>query len=243
MRGTRLVSDQGSKLIVALDYSSAERAVDLARKLNPQQVRLKVGKQLFTHAGPDVVRALRDLGFDIFLDLKFHDIPNTVAQAMVAAADLQVWMVNVHALGGSRMMTAAKQALSAYSNPPLLVAVTLLTSMGREDLAELGWDEEPVECVSRLASLAESAGLDGVVCSAAEAAVLSQRQREGFLLVTPGIRQAGDALGDQKRVVTPVDALSAGATHLVMGRSITDSPDPAAAVDTILSSTKGLAGL
>lgn len=231
------------RIIIALDFPTAAAAEQFLSGLDPASCRVKIGKELFTAAGPDFVRRVVAMGFDVFLDLKFHDIPNTVAQAVAAAADLQVWMVNVHALGGSRMMTAAKQALSAYANPPLLVAVTVLTSMGREDLAELAWDEEPIACVSRLASLAESAGLDGVVCSAAEAAVLSQRQRAGFLLVTPGIRQAGDALGDQKRVVTPSDALSAGATHLVMGRSITDSPDPAATVATILSSTKGLAGL
>ena len=231
-----------AKVIVALDFADKREALSFVDKVEPSACRLKVGKEMFTYFGPEFVTSLTRKGFDVFLDLKFHDIPNTVAQAVAAAADLQVWMVNVHALGGSRMMTAAKQALSAYANPPLLVAVTVLTSMGREDLAELAWDEEPIACVSRLASLAESAGLDGVVCSAAEAAVLSQRQRAGFLLVTPGIRQAGDALGDQKRVVTPSDALSAGATHLVMGRSITDSPDPAATVATILSSTKGLAG-
>ncbi|MDG2460024.1 MAG: orotidine-5'-phosphate decarboxylase [Luminiphilus sp.] len=234
--------ERGSNLIVALDYSSAESAIELAEKLNPEQVRLKVGKQLFTHAGPDVVRKLHDLGFDIFLDLKFHDIPNTVAQAVQAAADLGVWMVNVHALGGSRMMAAATKALSARSHPPLLVAVTVLTSMGREDLDELGWGAEPIDRVCHLASLAQKAGLDGVVCSAAEAAVLSDRQRPGFCLVTPGIRQTGDAVGDQRRVVTPVEAVSAGATHLVMGRSITDAPDPAGTVDDVLESLQGLQG-
>lgn len=229
------MADSGSNLIVALDFDTAEAAIKLARQLDPKTVRLKVGKQLFTIAGPDVVRALRDLGFDIFLDLKFHDIPNTVACAVKAAADLGVWMVNVHAAGGSRMMRAAQEALSAAAHPPLLVAVTVLTSMAREDLAELDWDGDPIDRVCKLAALTESAGLDGVVCSAAEAAVLAARQRPGFLLVTPGIRQAGDAAGDQRRIVTPESAVSAGATHLVIGRSITASSDPARTAAQILT--------
>jgi orotidine-5'-phosphate decarboxylase len=210
-------------------------AVDLATQLDPNVVRLKVGKQLFTLAGPDVVRELQDQGFDIFLDLKFHDIPNTVAKAVRAAADLGVWMVNVHASGGTRMMRAAKEALNDAPHQPLLVAVTVLTSMGQEDLVELGCHDEPIDRVCQLASLAQDAGLDGVVCSAAEAAVLSARQRKGFLLVTPGIRRAGDAAGDQRRIVTPEGAVSAGATHLVVGRSITASRDPAATAAQIRS--------
>jgi orotidine-5'-phosphate decarboxylase len=182
-----------------------------------------------------VVRELQDQGFDIFLDLKFHDIPNTVAKAVRAAADLGVWMVNVHASGGTRMMRAAKEALNDAPHQPLLVAVTVLTSMGQEDLVELGCHDEPIDRVCQLASLAQDAGLDGVVCSAAEAAVLSARQRKGFLLVTPGIRRAGDAAGDQRRIVTPEGAVSAGATHLVVGRSITASRDPAATAAQIRS--------
>ncbi len=226
----------GSPLIVALDYGSAEDALRLARQLDPKMVRLKVGKQLFTAAGPSVVLALQDLGFEIFLDLKFHDIPNTVGRAVAAAAEMGVWMVNVHASGGSRMMLAARDALSGFAKRPYLVAVTVLTSMQRADLAELGWDAEPIDRVCELAALAEKVGLDGVVCSAAEATLLSQRQRPDFLLVTPGIRQAGDDAGDQRRVVTPSDAMAAGATHLVVGRSITEAHDPAATATQIVES-------
>lgn len=229
------MADAGSNLIVALDFDSPKAAVDLATQLDPNIVRLKVGKQLFTLAGPDVVRELQDQGFDVFLDLKFHDIPNTVAKAVRAAADLGVWMVNVHASGGTRMMRAAKEALNDAPHQPLLVAVTVLTSMGQEDLVELGCHDEPIDRVCQLATLAQDAGLDGVVCSAAEAAVLSARQRKGFLLVTPGIRRAGDAAGDQRRIVTPEGAVSAGATHLVVGRSITASRDPAATAAQIRS--------
>ena len=193
------MADEGSNLIVAMDFATAEEAMRLARQLSPAEVRLKVGKQLFTVAGPDLVRSLQDLGFDIFLDLKFHDIPNTVAQAVRAAADLGVWMVNVHASGGARMMRAAREALSDCSHPPLLIAVTVLTSMTREDLAELHWDAEPLDRVCELAMLAEQSGMDGVVCSAAEASALKRRHGAGFLMVTPGIRQAGDAAGDQRR--------------------------------------------
>ena len=229
------MADAGSNLIVALDFDSPKAAVDLAKQLDPSTVRLKVGKQLFTLAGPDVVHELQDKGFDIFLDLKFHDIPNTVAKAVRAAADLGVWMVNVHASGGTRMMRAAKEALNDAPHQPLLVAVTVLTSMSQGDLVELGCHDEPIDRVCQLASLAQDAGLDGVVCSAAEAAVLSARQRQGFLLVTPGIRQAGDEAGDQRRIVTPEKAVSAGATHLVVGRSITASRDPAATAAQIRS--------
>ena len=221
------MAEAGSNLIVALDYDSPEAALDLAKRLDPATVRLKVGKQLFTLAGPDMVRSLQNLGFDIFLDLKFHDIPTTVAKAVKAAAQLGVWMVNVHASGGSRMMRAAAEALNDLSRPPLLVGVTVLTSMDLDDLAELGCQDAPIDRVCQLAALAESAGLDGVVCSAAEAAVLSSRQRDGFLLVTPGIRLAGNEAGDQRRVVTPERAVADGATHLVVGRSITGSDDPA----------------
>lgn len=235
------MADEGSNLIVAMDFATAEEAMRLARQLNPAEVRLKVGKQLFTVAGPDLVRSLQDLGFDIFLDLKFHDIPNTVAQAVRAAADLGVWMVNVHASGGARMMRAAREVLSDFSHPPLLIAVTVLTSMTREDLAELRWDAEPLDRVCELAMLAEQSGMDGVVCSAAEASALKRRHGTDFLMVTPGIRQAGDAAGDQRRVVTPTDAMAAGATHLVVGRSITASPDPAATVAAIRASMASFA--
>ena len=235
------MADAGSNLIVALDYDSAGAALDLAKRLDPATLRLKVGKQLFTLAGPDIVRSLQGLGFDIFLDLKFHDIPTTVAKAGKAAAELGVWMVNVHASGGSRMMCAAREALNDSPKPPLLVAVTVLTSMDQEDLTELGCDNAPIDRVCQLAELAELAGLDGVVCSAAEAAVLSARQREGFLLVTPGIRLARDDAGDQRRIVTPESAVANGATHLVVGRSITASDDPAKTAADIRASLDALA--
>jgi orotidine-5'-phosphate decarboxylase len=235
------MADVGPKIIVAMDFSSSQAALRLADQLDPKMVRLKVGKQLFTSAGPSVVTALRDLGFEIFLDLKFHDIPNTVAQAVSVAADLGVWMVNVHATGGSRMMSAARDALATYSQRPLLIAVTVLTSMAREDLAELGWDAAPIDRVTHLAGLAAASGLDGVVCSAAEAAVLSERHQKEFCLVTPGIRLAGDDLGDQRRVVTPVAAITAGATHLVIGRPITNDPDPAGKAREIQSSINNIA--
>ena len=236
------MADAGSNLIVALDCDSPDAAVDLAKRLDPATLRLKVGKQLFTLAGPDIVRLLQGLGFDVFLDLKFHDIPTTVAKAVKAAAALGVWMVNVHASGGSRMMRAAREALNDSPNPPLLVAVTVLTSMDQEDLTELGCDKAPVDRVCQLAALAESAGLDGVVCSAAEAAVLSARQRAGFLLVTPGIRLAGDEAGDQRRIVTPESAVADGATHLVVGRPITASDDPAKTAADIRASLNARAG-
>ena len=230
------MADDGSNLIVALDFPDAADAMALAQQLDPATVRLKVGKQLFAAAGPDLVRSLQDLGFEIFLDLKFHDIPNTVAQAVRSAANLGVWMVNVHASGGARMMRAAREALSDCAHQPLLIAVTVLTSMTREDLAELNWEAEPLDRACELAILAQQSGMDGVVCSAAEASVLKRHHDREFLMVTPGIRQAGDEAGDQRRVVTPTDAIAAGATHLVVGRSITASPNPAATVLEILAS-------
>lgn len=217
-------------LIVALDVTSSGEALAIASKLSPDRVRLKVGKQLFTREGPQLVRELQARGFEIFLDLKFHDIPNTVAAAVAAAADLGVWMVNVHASGGSRMMRAAREALAGRDHRPLLTAVTVLTSMDADDLRELGVLESPLDRVIMLAGLAADCGMDGVVCSAQEAPVLRERFGSGFLRVTPGIRLPGDAAGDQRRVVTPADALAGGATHLVMGRSITGARDPAAAV-------------
>lgn len=228
--------DVGSQLIVALDFSGSQQALALARQLDPQVVRVKVGKELFTVAGPQIVTDLQNLGFEVFLDLKFHDIPNTVAKAISAAADLGVWMVNVHASGGLRMMQAAREAADATPRPPLLIAVTVLTSMTRDDMMAIGWQEDPQYRVSALAALAEQAGMDGVVCSAQEAAMLRTQRREDFLLVTPGIRLPGESAGDQRRVVTPADALAAGATHIVMGRSITGASSPANAVSGILAS-------
>lgn len=230
------MSEAVTPLIVALDYDELTAALPLVEQLDPARCRLKVGKQLFTREGPAAVTPLVMRGFDVFLDLKFHDIPNTVAKAVLAAADLGVWMVNVHASGGGRMMSAAMQALSSIPDRPLLTAVTVLTSMGSEDLAELGMDTNAEKIVLSLAQLAARSGLDGVVCSAQEAGRLRAVMPDDFALVTPGIRLPGDDAGDQRRVVTPVAAMGAGANYLVMGRSITGATDPAAAVDRVLSS-------
>ena len=230
------------KIIVALDFPAGASALALADRLDPARCRLKVGKELFTAAGPDLVRALVGRGFEVFLDLKFHDIPNTVAAACRAAAGLGVWMLNVHASGGRRMMTAAREALEALParngaadtpQRPLLIAVTVLTSMSADDLAETGIADTPAEQVTRLARLAHACALDGVVCSAQEAASLRAALDAGFRLVTPGIRPAGAAAADQRRVMTPVEALRAGATDLVIGRPITEAGDPLAALAAI----------
>jgi orotidine-5'-phosphate decarboxylase len=223
------------KIIVALDYADAGLALALVGRLDPALCRLKVGKELFTAAGPDLVRALVARGFDVFLDLKFHDIPNTVAAACRAAAALGVWMLNVHASGGSRMMTAAREAVADQSPPPLLIAVTVLTSMSAEDMNEIGVPGAPTDQVLRLARLTQDCQLDGVVCSAQEAAMLRARLGTDFRLVTPGIRPAGADRGDQRRVMTPVEALRAGASDLVIGRPITGAPDPLAALQQIHS--------
>lgn len=222
-----------SPVIVALDFARADAALALAEKLSPAQCRLKVGKELFTAAGPAVVRALQDRGFELFLDLKFHDIPNTVAAAVATAADLGVWMVNVHASGGSRMMRAAKARLQQGGYPTKLIAVTVLTSMERADLAEAGLDIEPLQQVRRLAQLTASSGLHGVVCSAQEAVMLRELMGPDFLLVTPGIRPAAADLGDQRRVMTPEQAQAAGVSYMVIGRPITQAADPAAALRAI----------
>lgn len=222
-----------SPVIVALDYASAKDALRLADGLSPQECRLKVGKELFTAAGPAVVRELQARGFDIFLDLKFHDIPNTVAAAVAAAADLGVWMVNVHASGGRRMMTAARERLQQGGYATRLIAVTVLTSMERSDLAEIGLDVEPVQQVMRLAELTADCGLHGVVCSAQEAALLRRARGEEFLLVTPGIRPASSEAGDQRRIMTPEQARVAGVSYMVIGRPITQATDPAAALRAI----------
>ena len=217
-------------VIVALDYPSADQARELVARLSPALCRLKIGKELFTRSGPALVETFQREGFEVFLDLKFHDIPNTVASAVRAAAELGVWMVNVHAGGGRRMMEAAMAALDGFASRPLLIGVTVLTSMSDADLAELGYRETAGERVQRLASLTAECGLDGVVCSALEAPLLRQARGEGFTLVTPGIRLAGDDPGDQRRVVTPSDAIGKGADYLVIGRSITGAADPLAAL-------------
>lgn len=215
-------------IIIALDFPTAALAEQFLTQMDPGQCRVKIGKELFTAAGPDLVRRVVDLGFDVFLDLKFHDIPNTVAGAVRVAADLGVWMMNVHASGGVAMMTEARSALESGTGPrPLLIAVTVLTSLAASDLAQLGIPGSPAEQVSRLAALTAQCGLDGVVCSAAETAMLRQQFPDEFALVTPGIRRPEDATGDQKRVVGPADAIAMGSSYLVVGRPITRAKSPA----------------
>lgn len=221
------------KIIVALDFADAAAALALVDRLDPGLCRLKVGKELFTLAGPDLVRTLVARGFEVFLDLKFHDIPNTVAAACRAAAGLGVWMLNVHAAGGRRMMTAAQEALAGLAQRPYLIAVTVLTSMSAEDLVEVGVTDSPADQVRRLASLTQACKLDGVVCSAQEAAMLRAVLGADFRLVTPGIRPAGSEAGDQRRVMTPAEAMRAGATDLVIGRPITAAADPLEALKQI----------
>lgn len=215
-----------SRIIVALDFSSEKQVVEFIAPLEPSMCKLKVGKELFTLAGPGLVRQLIDKGFDVFLDLKFHDIPNTVARACKVAADMGVWMMNVHALGGRNMLLAAREALEGNKNRPLLIAVTILTSMGQQDLEEIGLSGNPEDNVLRLAALTKEAGLDGVVCSSREVSKLRLAQGETFTLVTPGIRPAGSDVGDQKRIMTPTDAIKAGSNYLVIGRPITQADDP-----------------
>lgn len=224
------------KIIVALDFDNQQAALALAKQLNPQQCRVKVGKELFTRCGPDIVRALHELGFEVFLDLKFHDIPNTVAKAVKAAADLGVWMVNVHASGGLKMMQAARDILNDYTGKrPLLIAVTLLTSMSEEDLELLGYEKTPQQLVERLAALTQKAGLDGVVCSSQEAKLLKTKFGHDFLLITPGIRPKNAETDDQKRIMTPVQALQAGSDYLVIGRPITQSSTPLKILQAIVT--------
>lgn len=223
-------------IIVAIDASNQRDALALADQMNPEYCRLKVGKELFTQLGPQIVKDLHQRGFEVFLDLKFHDIPNTTAQAVLAAAELGVWMVNVHASGGRNMMHTTVQRLKDGGYKTHLIAVTVLTSMGREDLVEVGLDIDPADQVLRLAKLAQSSGLDGVVCSAQEAPVLRQALGSEFLLVTPGIRPAGAAADDQKRIVTPQQAIADGVNHMVIGRPITRADNPAQALLDIYQS-------
>lgn len=223
-------------LLVAMDYASADECLAMARQLPAEHCRLKVGKELFTAAGPALVENLMAMDFDVFLDLKFHDIPNTTAQAVKAAANLGVWMVNVHACGGGRMLTAAREALAGFSKPPLLIAVTVLTSMDAEELAATGVTRSLDEQVLHLAQLAQTVGLDGVVCSAQEAARLKSLCGPDFQLVTPGIRPAASGSDDQRRTMTPEAALRAGSDYLVVGRPITRASDPRAACEAIARS-------
>ncbi|AOA57975.1 orotidine-5'-phosphate decarboxylase [Acinetobacter larvae] len=223
-------------IIVALDAKSQYDALTIADQLDPELCRVKVGKELFTHEGPSIIKALHDRKFDVFLDLKFHDIPNTTAQAVCAAAELGVWMVNVHACGGRKMMETCVQRLQQGGYNTLLIAVTVLTSMGREDLIELGLDVDPQVQVQRLARLTQQCGLDGVVCSAQEAPLLRANLGQDFNLVTPGIRPLGSQADDQKRIVTPKQAMENGASHLVIGRPITQSAHPKQSLQDILHS-------
>lgn len=223
-----------SPIVVALDYPTQAQALAMAKQLNPTQCRVKVGKELFTSAGPQVVEALHKLGFEVFLDLKFHDIPNTCAKACATAAELGVWMVNVHASGGRRMMEAARNEIDKASHQPLLIGVTVLTSMEQADLAELGLNISPIEQVERLAKLTQSSGLDGVVCSAKEVELISKVCGKDFLTVTPGIRPAGAEQGDQRRILTPAQAKAAGVHYMVIGRPITQAADPALACADII---------
>lgn len=224
-------------ILVALDYDNKNHALSLIDKLDPDMCRLKIGKEMFTLFGPQLVKDIHDRGFDLFLDLKFHDIPNTVAKAVTAAAELGVWMTNVHASGGLAMMEAAKKALLPYGdNAPMLIAVTVLTSMSDDDLKLLGINVTAFEHVQRLAKLTQQAGLDGVVCSAQEATVLKSLLGHDFKLVTPGIRPVGSDAGDQHRVMTPPQAIVAGSDYLVIGRPITKATDPLAALQAIHAS-------
>lgn len=227
------------RIIIALDFPDAQSARKLLRELDPTQCRVKIGKELFTRCGPSLVEEVIKKGFDLFLDLKFHDIPNTVGKAVTAAADLGVWMVNVHASGGRDMMLAARAAIDDAHHKPMLIAVTVLTSMSQSDLADIGINVSPQDHVRRLAQLAHQCGMDGVVCSAAETKMLRGACGTDFALVTPGIRPAGDAADDQKRIVTPEDAIRAGSSYLVIGRPVTQAPNPREKLNEIFQQLHG----
>jgi orotidine-5'-phosphate decarboxylase len=220
-----------NRIIIPLDmeYTSA---VSIADKLDPNICRLKVGNQLFTSSGPKIVKTLHDKGFEIFLDLKFHDIPNTVYESVRSAANLGVWMINVHASGGSKMLDASKKALEGFDKPPLLVGVTILTSISEEILTEIGFNNLDKQ-VMRLTKLAQRSGLDGVVCAASDASKVKQACGESFLTVTPGIRPRDADLNDQSRISTPKEAIENGSDFLVIGRPITGSEDPTNALENI----------
>ncbi|WP_283130356.1 orotidine-5'-phosphate decarboxylase [Enterovibrio norvegicus] len=228
---------QDPKVIVALDYPNIDQALAFVDRIEPGSCHLKVGKEMFTLYGPDYVRQLHARGHTVFLDLKFHDIPNTCARAVAAAAELGVWMVNVHATGGERMMVAAREALESYGkDKPLLIGVTVLTSMEQSDLEGVGIAREPQDHVMSLATLTRNSGLDGVVCSAHESSMLKTSLGSDFKLVTPGIRPAGSDAGDQRRIMTPVEAVAAGSDYLVIGRPITQAADPMAVLTEINAS-------
>ena len=225
-------------LLIALDYNRGADALALAAQLSPDLCRLKIGKELYTREGRQLVEALQGIGYDIFLDLKYHDIPNTVAAALRVAAEMGVWMVNVHASGGRKMLETAAGALARYRQPPLLIAVTVLTSLGEAELREIGIDEPLAAHVARLTALAASSGLNGVVCSAHEAGAVKAAHDRDFLTVTPGIRPAGSSADDQTRTMTPAAALQAGSDYLVIGRPVTRAEKPAVALADIITSIK-----
>lgn len=230
------------RIVVALDFAQPNEALKFIDTLDPQQCRVKVGKELFTAGGPDLIAAIHARNFEVFLDLKFHDIPNTVAKAVAAAAELGVWMVNVHASGGEAMLKAARAALEPYGEKaPLLIAVTVLTSMSAEELHQLGVQRPLQEHVLALAKLSAQCGLDGVVCSAQEAELIKAEVGRDFILVTPGIRPAGSATHDQQRIMTPQQAVAAGVDYLVMGRPIRESKNPVATLSAIADEISGLA--
>jgi orotidine-5'-phosphate decarboxylase len=221
------------QIIIALDFQTEKACLDFLQNVDPARCRVKVGKELFTRSGPELIKKINAQGFEIFLDLKFHDIPNTVAGALKAAADLGVWMVNVHASGGQAMLDASREALN-FKQAPLLIAVTVLTSMSSEDLSQIGLNTNPQQQVQLLADLAVNSGLDGVVCSAQETNFLRPQCPAEFKLVTPGIRPKGDSVDDQKRVVTPQSALEQGSDFLVVGRPITQAANPSEKLDSII---------
>jgi len=232
---------QNKPIVVALDFDNKKQTLELVERLDPKRCRLKVGKELFTGEGPQLVEALQNKDFDVFLDLKFHDIPNTTAKAVATAAKMGVWMVNVHASGGQRMMEAAQEALANFQQKPLLIAVTVLTSMEQSDLAGIGLDITPQMQVERLAKLTQNSGLDGVVCSAQEATSLKALCGSDFKLVTPGIRPSFAVQGDQRRIMTPKQAIEAGVDYMVIGRPITQAQDPIAALQLIEQEIASLA--
>ena len=232
--------DNNPRIIVALDFADPAEARDFVTGMQPGRCRMKIGKELFTRAGPALVEQIAARGFDVFLDLKFHDIPNTVAGACAAAAGLGVWMMNVHALGGRRMMEAARAAVDKSGRHCHLIAVTILTSMADADLREVGLAGDPLQNVTRLATLAQQAGMNGVVCSPREVADLRNACGPEFLLVTPGIRPRSAAADDQRRVMTPAEAIAQGASYLVIGRPITAASDPMQALLTIESEIAAL---
>ena len=234
--------DKEPRIIIALDFPAEAPALELVDRLDPGRCRLKVGKEMFTRLGPRFVERLCAKGFDVFLDLKFYDIPNTVAAACAAAADLGVWMVNMHASGGRRMMETARERLEGLRERPLLIGVTILTSMSQEDIAETGLSGSPEANVLRLARLTRDAGLDGIVCSPLEAASVRPEVGEEFLLVTPGVRPTSASADDQKRVMTPTKALANGADMLVIGRPITAAPDPMASLAAIQAEIQAFSG-